>query len=100
MKQQTRQRKWQIEKQNQGLCIICAKPADSGSVCSEHRDQRRTHSREYYRKKHGIPLDAPLSTRGRKRLESVKPKKQGALAAAIQACVKFLKEYPTRKQAS
>ena len=96
----TRQRKWQIEKQNQCLCIICGKSADAGNVCSLHREQRRKRSRDAYRKKHGIPLDAPLSSQGRKRREYTPSKKQGALAAAIQACVKFLNEYPTRKKAS
>lgn len=57
-----------MNKKSAGLCTNCASPAffDRCAVCLE---KLRTYRRNKYRKKHGIPLDAPLDNRGRPRKE-------------------------------
>ena len=95
MKEISRQRKWQIEKRDAGLCIKCGKTAERGGLCLHHLELRRTDGRNRYRKKRGIPLDAPISKNGRKRIDN--PKKLSAFATLVQAFRKFLKNCPTRK---
>ena len=62
----SRQRKWQIKKVKKGLCKICGKGQIKGSkqfceLCLEkQKSLNRKNGRNAYRKKHGIPLEAPL----------------------------------------
>lgn len=43
----SRQRAWQIQKQKEGLCVICAKPMspDSNQLCPEHHRYSLDHNR-------------------------------------------------------
>lgn len=63
----TKQRIWQINQQQQGKCVICAKPAIPGkTLCASHRASGSTYARNRYRAKVGIPLNAPPQKRGPK----------------------------------
>lgn len=62
----SRQRLWQKRMAAEGRCIICATKTDLGTRCALHLALFRTDNRNRYRKRHGIPLDAPI-VRGRKR---------------------------------
>lgn len=61
-------------RQQLGLCRCCSEKVAPGSVtyCPYHqmimRDRAREPNRNAYRLKHNIPLDAPLSRRGRPRV--------------------------------
>jgi len=66
-KTMTRQRKKQIALSAEGLCCICAKPKVSKNFCTACREKNRNANIIRYRTKVGIPLDAPLSKRGRPR---------------------------------
>ena len=46
MKQVSRQREWQLEKQRIGLCTICAKPAEGGRRCPKCRRKVTLKQRE------------------------------------------------------
>ena len=65
----TRQYIHQQRYKAKGLCITCGKPRDRASPihCTEHLEAARTRKRNAYRKEKGIPADAPVSPRGRKR---------------------------------
>lgn len=63
----SRQRKWQMRKAAEGLCVICGKPAVTNWFCPFHTKQGRDINRNRYRLKAGIPLNAPLYPAGRKR---------------------------------
>jgi len=54
----TRQRKWQIEKQLAGGCVICGKKRDpdSNSHCKAHRKVTNVRVRNRYRVAHGISV--------------------------------------------
>lgn len=41
MAEVSRQRRWQIKKQQEGLCIICAQPAVTNYHCLKHAVQKR-----------------------------------------------------------
>ena len=67
-RQRLLQRKWAAE----GRCRICGQPQAAGgrgAVCERHRQADRDKARDNYRRKHGIPLDAPLRKAGRPRLD-------------------------------
>lgn len=66
MRKLSRQRIWQIEQHELGLCPICASPANAGYHCQKHTEYYREYYRNYYRRKRGIPLSAPISKQGRK----------------------------------
>lgn len=59
----TRQYIWALKRRKAGLCVTCGKPAKS-QHCKACWAKRRDYNRNRYRRKHGIPLDAPI-TRGR-----------------------------------
>jgi hypothetical protein len=56
----SRQRKYQLANKQMGLCQNCGVEAETGSLCSDCADKNRIAARERYRKRKGIPLDAPL----------------------------------------
>lgn len=45
-----RQRRWQIRKNRQGLCIICGKRQTKGDYCTKHYDANREESRRRRRR--------------------------------------------------
>ena len=49
----SRQRRWQLRKAEQGRCITCGKPQDTGKFCAEHWAKHRVGSRELMRKRLG-----------------------------------------------
>lgn len=55
---------WQAKRKNSGLCVTCGKPAVNATHCDKHRIENNTRQRNKSRAKRGIPLDAPLYTRG------------------------------------
>ena len=61
----SRQRKCQLRKLTQGLCIRCGKsrPKEASRLCSACHEKEKTMLRNRYRLRVGIPLDAPLYTR-------------------------------------
>lgn len=65
----TRQYLHQQRYKEKGLCITCGKPRDPASPihCEAHLEATRTAKRNAYRRKNGIPTDAPVSPKGRKR---------------------------------
>ncbi len=64
----TRQRLWQIKRAKAGRCGYCGRPAKGlAGHCRSCREKKRRLSRNYYRRKAGIGLDAPLGLAGRKR---------------------------------
>lgn len=65
----TRQYLRQQRYKEKGLCITCGKPRDPASPihCEAHLEASRTAKRNAYRRKNGIPTDAPVSPKGRKR---------------------------------
>lgn len=63
----TRQRKYQIDHEAQGLCRQCPNPA-IGAFCEACREKARIVARNRYRRKMGIPLDSPLIHPGRPRV--------------------------------
>lgn len=63
----SRQRKHQLRKQKQGLCMICAAPAVNAFFCPAHLETVRTYQRTKYREEHQLPPDTPISSVGRPR---------------------------------
>jgi len=64
----TRQYKWQLKQRSKGLCGICARAAlDGTGFCVKCHKKRQAYMRNHYRRKMGIPLDAPLIRSGRPR---------------------------------
>lgn len=61
------QRKWQIKCLAEGRCIMCERKATARYYCDEHLAAARTWKRNWYRRKVGIPDNAPLSKQGRPR---------------------------------
>lgn len=59
----SKQRRWQLEKEQQGLCRICGQPAVRPGLCYKHLEDNRRLNRNSYRRRHGIPLDAPVLSR-------------------------------------
>lgn len=60
----SRQSDWQRKMIGQGRCQICAREiVGSRLYCLFHREKNRTRSRNRYRKKVGIPLEAELYSR-------------------------------------
>ena len=57
-KKLSRQRKWQLKKVVSGKCAICGEPIFKGEKCKLHWESAKKFSRDYYRKKVGIPLDS------------------------------------------
>jgi len=53
----------------EGKCSSCLAALEPGQrkLCAGCRDVDRINSRNRYRLRHGIPLDAPLSPQGRQR---------------------------------
>ena len=48
MKQLSRQRAWQLRKQQAGQCVTCGRPAEPGRTrCFEHREQNKRYLAEY-----------------------------------------------------
>jgi hypothetical protein len=68
----SRQYKMQMEQHALGNCAICFKPATSKWYCDKHTILARTSARNRYRKKHGIPEDAPLLKPGRPKIGTKK----------------------------
>lgn len=69
MKVVSRQSRWQARRRASGLCYICgSEPAIDGWHCNGCREKGRASRRNYYRKKVGIPLNAPISKCGRPRV--------------------------------
>lgn len=56
----SRQALWQAANVAMGLCRQCGSEAIEGTMCQDCSDKSRIASREYSRRKRGIPLDAPL----------------------------------------
>lgn len=65
-----KQVRWQRKQMANGRCATCGEPAD-GMYCPKHRRIIRKKQRDRQRIKAGIPLDAPLSKRGRPRLKTI-----------------------------
>ena len=63
MKKLSRQRARQLTLKASGLCVICGKPAVKCGYCAAHYEDMKIRQRNYYRKKVGIPINAPLWTR-------------------------------------
>ncbi len=64
----TRQRLWQIRQAKAGRCGYCGRAAKGlAGHCRSCREKKRRLSRNYYRRKAGIPTEAPLGLAGRKR---------------------------------
>lgn len=65
----SRQYLYQQNWKAKGLCITCGKPRDPASLihCETHLEASRKAKRNAYRREKGIPTDAPISTKGRKR---------------------------------
>lgn len=63
----SRQRRWQIMREREGLCGYCPNVAERGGICEPCREKRKTRYRNRYRLKRGIPLDAPIGPQGPKR---------------------------------
>jgi|SRR6478736_8210149 len=63
MKTVSRQYLWQIARQQEGLCVICAQPQTEGSnrVCEKHLKDNREIGLKYARMRNGIPVDAPVN---------------------------------------
>lgn len=65
----TRQRQWQLNAVAAGRCEKCGVPKLPHCVhCESCRIKNRETSRNHYRRRHGIPLDAPIGPQGRKRI--------------------------------
>ena len=64
----SRQRRYQLKKKKAGLCVQCGKKRVTAFHCIECAAKHRTNARNQYRKRHNIPLDAPLYKTGRPRL--------------------------------
>lgn len=56
----SRQRKWQIAAVKAGRCRICGKPMINSFHCERHDKINKAICRNRYRKKVGIPLNAPV----------------------------------------
>ncbi len=64
----SKQVRYQRRHRAMGLCWLCGDKVHGDSpFCLKHRDDARTRRRNLYRRKVGIPLDAPLSKAGRPR---------------------------------
>ena len=62
----SKQREWQLRKKAAGLCTRCGSAVAKSTLCDPCRAINRTECRNVYRRKKGIPLDAPI-LRGRPR---------------------------------
>ena len=71
MKKKSRQQEWAERRHAKGVCVVCGEPLSSKWYCQEHTESVRENARNRYRKKHGIPVNAPLKGNGRKRTEEV-----------------------------
>lgn len=69
MKTLSRQRRWQLKHTRAGLCALCHRPRVSKNHCWKHLQYMRKRNLIYDRTKRGVSLDAPISTRGRKRIQ-------------------------------
>ena len=58
--------RWRKKQDALGKCYTCGRPK-TRSLCEDCLEEVRKATLIRYRKKHGIPLDAPLSGRGRPR---------------------------------
>ena len=56
----SRQMKWQIESVKAGKCRLCAQPRIDKYHCERHAKIHKARCRNRYRKKAGIPLEAPI----------------------------------------
>lgn len=56
----SRQRLYQEANVAMGLCGQCGRDLETANLCPDCADKNRIAARERYRKKKGIPLDAPL----------------------------------------
>lgn len=54
--------RWQQQRRDAGLCITCGEPRaeDSLHYCEKHLEISRRRGLANYRRKHGIPVDAPV----------------------------------------
>lgn len=43
-----------------GNCVTCGQPAGKARYCPKHLDEQRVAARNRYRRKHGIPVNAPI----------------------------------------
>ena len=65
----TRQQIWQLARIEEGLCSICGRePLLTKSCCEACQELNRERARNKYRLKVGIPMDSPISNRGRRRI--------------------------------
>lgn len=62
----SRQRRWQKKKHREGKCVICGQHTGGSFFCGKHAEANRRRARERYRRKRGIPLDAPDQRNQRK----------------------------------
>ena len=63
----SRQSRYQHRRHAEGKCWQCGQPVVDGWRCAPCREKKRTNSRNFYRKKHGIPLNAKKLNPGRPR---------------------------------
>ena len=62
----SRQRKWQLKKMREGKCPNCGEPKGRDILqCNLCAENVRINSRDRYRLKMGIPLDAPIQKQRR-----------------------------------
>lgn len=62
----SRQRCAQIRNVENGKCMICSTPSKT-ILCDDCNAKSRDRQRKLYRIRNGIPVDAPISNRGRPR---------------------------------
>lgn len=67
-KKVSRQRSWQLKKIAEGKCPCGKEKAPDASVCPECGEIRRTQARNRYRVKKGIPLNAPIAKRKKRKI--------------------------------
>jgi hypothetical protein len=66
----TRALKTQKRRKAEGCCIICGAKAVDAWYCQPHKTERAIWARNAYRRKHGIPLNAPLYSTYKRHNES------------------------------
>ncbi|MCK5605074.1 hypothetical protein KAR91_24505 [Candidatus Pacearchaeota archaeon] len=70
-KKKTKQQRWQEKQESEGKCTKCNEPLFSKCYCKAHTEEMRERARNRYRKKNGLPLNAPLTKTGRKKIGEV-----------------------------
>lgn len=59
----SRQRAYQLKNLERGKCRQCPKPRTGATFCDECREKHNHRCLMAYRKRKGLPLDAPVKTR-------------------------------------